>query len=69
MKETLETTQGRLRNSEAASAVLGLKPGSIRVYCVRHDIGSKIAGTWWLTDEEVAYLQTRKGKVGRPQLT
>ena len=59
--------QGKLHfSSKAAASLCGLQPASIPVYCRRHEIGRKIGQTWFLDEDELAWLKTRVGQRGKP---
>ena len=53
-------------NSKAAASLTGLQPASIPVYCRRFGIGRKIGLTWFLDEEEITHIKSRKGKRGKP---
>ena len=61
-EHSLLTTGGRLVNAGLAARMLGLKPDTLRVYSLRYAVGSKLAGQWWYTSEDLDKIAARKGQ-------
>jgi hypothetical protein len=49
-----------------AAAALGISPRRVRQAISRDGIGEKRGRDWMLTQNEVDYLRSRLGRVGRP---
>lgn len=60
MDDTLLTTK-------QAAELLGLTPGTVRVYCRRYDVGTKRGRDLWLTPADVETLRNRRTVMGRPR--